>query len=201
MSWHPEEMPFFLDGMGGYQDLEFDVRRITAGGATFLSRRMGKQRFTSWQGGYEHSTDTFLFSPYGRVDAASARLDGFREQGGDPLALRFGSQDVDLRTTTIGFRMHYRMETGWGEWEPRVRLEYQRDFHEDDGVSIRYANQATSPVFFTTPLGLDEDRIVLELGSIFRTNWYGLLIRVDYLGVYGGANDNEHGLTFSFQED
>lgn len=201
MSWHPEDLPFFLDGMGGHQTLHFDVQRVSADGATFLGRRTGKQRFTSWAGGYEHRRDAFLFSPYARVDAANARLHGFAEEGDDPLALHYGSQAVDLRTTTLGFRMHYRMDTEWGAVEPRLRVEFQRDFHEDRGVAIRYANQADSPVFLTSPVALDRDRIVLELGTVLRTHWYGLLLRVDYVGVYGGYNDDEHALRFSFQED
>ena len=50
-------------------------------------------------------------------------------------------------------------------------------------------------------MGLDENRVVLELGTVLRTNWYDLLVRVDDLGVFGGANDNEHMVRFSFQED
>ena len=53
----------------------------------------------------------------------------------------------------------------------------------------------------TTPTGLDKSRIVVELGTLLRTNWYGLLLRVDYLGVFGGYNDNEHMVRFSMQED
>ena len=202
MSWHPEDLPFFLDGMGGYQRLEFDVRRFSPAGAAMLEgRRHGRQEFTSWAGGYEHETDTFLFSPYARVDAAEARLDGFLELGDNPYALQYGPQQIDLRTTTLGFRMKFRKTIEWGELEPRVRVEFQRDFHDESGVAISYANQASSPVFFTTPTGLDKSRIVVELGTLLRTNWYGLLLRVDYLGVFGGYNDHEHMVRFSMQED
>ena len=204
MSWHPEDLPFFLDGMGGYQKLDFEVRRFSPStGALLQGRRNGKQEFTSWSGGYEYRNEdeTFLFSPYARIDAANARLNSFSEEGTDPYALHFGAQDIDLRTSTLGFRMKYRMPTDWGEFEPRLRVEYQRDFHDDSGVAISFANQQDSPVFFSAPLGLDRNRVVVELGSIFRTNWHGLLIRVDYLGVYGGYNDNEHAVRFSMQED
>ena len=84
---------------------------------------------------------------------------------------------------------------------PSLRVEYQRDFHDESGLSIQYANQASSPVFFTTPVGLDTRRVVVELGTLLRANWYGLLLRVDYLGVFGGDNANEHMLRFSMQED
>ena len=57
------------------------------------------------------------------------------------------------------------------------------------------------PMDFQIVSSDDMRRIVLELGTLLRTNWYQLLVRVDYLGVYGGYNDSEHTLRFSFQED
>lgn len=194
-------LPWFLDMVGGYQRITFRLRRFVSDtGAVLEAPRDGTQAFSSWSSGYEHKGDAWTFSSYARMDLAQARLDAYSEAG-DPLhALSFGEQAIQTRTSTVGVRARFKRAIRWGTLEPRVRIEFQRDFHDASGAAIAYSDLQSGPVYVLPGDALDRNRMTIEVGTVFKSS-RGYVMRLEYRGVRGGAFDNDNALVFSFQDD
>jgi large repetitive protein len=189
-SYHPGAV-FFLDGLLGYQRLDYDLRRsLDANDGSVRGRRDGRQWFASLTTGAELGEAPWRFVPYARFDASRARLDGYTEIGDALYALRYERMDVDADSGSLGLRVEYRRRTGWGVISPQLRLEYQRDF-DGAGVGVlRYAD-LDGGLLYRVDLGdIDRDRFGLGLGAVFDfdNDWS---IRIDYLGQRSGdLSDN-----------
>ena len=177
-SYHP--LPFYLDGLLGVSRLDFDSTRfVTTTGDFADGKRDGTQVFGSLSAGYEHRDDNFLFSPYGRIEAAFTHLDSFTETGAGPYSLAFGSQNFDMLAGVVGLRAEYAIPMDWGVLNTRGRLEYTHDFAGSSQASIGYADLGTMPY-------------TLDLDSYMR----------DYLTVGLGVDaklDNDMTLSFDYQ--
>ena len=199
-SYRPS-LPFFIDMVGGYQRITFQLRRfVSASGNLLEAPRDGTQAFSSWSSGYEKKGDNWMLSGYARMDVAQAKLDGYSEDG-DPLyALSFDEQSIQTRTRVMGVRGKYKRAIAWGTLEPRFRVELQRDFHDESGVAITYSDLQSGPVYLLPGGELDRNRYIIEIGTIFKSKW-GFVMRLDYRGVRGGLYDDDNAITFSFQDD
>lgn len=199
-SFHPS-LPWFFDMVGGYQRITFQLRRFVAEtGDVIDSPRDGTQKFSSWSSGYEHKGEAWTFSSYARMDVSQATLDAYSEPG-DPLhALSFDEQAIQTRTSTLGVRGRFKRAIRWGTLEPKFRVEFQRDFHDQSGAAIGYSDLPAGPVHVLPGGELDRNRMVLELGTVLKTT-RGYVIRLEYRGVQGGLNDHDNSLVFSFQDD
>jgi outer membrane autotransporter protein len=129
--------------------------------------RNGSQVFGSLTAGYEFKRESFLLSPYARINAAWITLDAFTETGGLGGALNFSDQSANFVTSVLGFRGRYTMLTPWGALTPRFRVEYNHDFNNASSVSLRYADFITGPVFGLSVAPAERDRVTLGLGSDF----------------------------------
>lgn len=199
-SYRPS-LPWFIDMVSGYQRITFQLRRfVTDTGDMLEAPRDGTQAFSSWSSGYEKKGDKWVFSTYGRMDVAQAKLDEYSENG-DPLyALTFGEQSIETRTSTVGVRGKYKRSIPWGTLEPRFRVELQRDFHDESGAAISYSDLQSGPVYVLPGEELDRSRYIIEIGTIFKSRW-GFVMRLDYRGVRGGMYDDDNAIMFSFQDD
>ena|GEM_PF-767400 len=152
-SYHPA--PFYLDGLLGVSRLDFNsTRYVTTTGDFATGSRDGTQVFGSLSAGYEHRQDDLLFSPYGRIEAAHTRLDGFTETGAGPYSLAFGAQTFDMLAGVLGLRAEHAIPTEWGLLNTRARLEYTHDFTGSSQASMGYSDLGT------TPYTLDLDRYI-----------------------------------------
>ena len=199
-SYRPS-LPWFIDMVSGYQRITFQLRRfVTDTGDMLEAPRDGTQAFSSWSSGYEKKGEKWMFSTYGRMDVAQAKLDEYSENG-DPLhALSFGEQSIETRTSTLGVRGKYKRKIPWGTLEPRFRVELQRDFHDESGAAISYSDLQSGPVYVLPGEELDRSRYIIEIGTIFKSRW-GFVMRLDYRGVRGGMYDDDNAIMFSFQDD
>ncbi len=191
---------WFVDGVFGYQDLDFDVRRrVTVNNALVEGERSGEQWFGSLSVGADlQRGDALQLTPYARVDAARATLDGYTETGDAVYALRYESMDVDTTTGNVGLRMDYRVVQSWGSFVPSLRLEYQHDFKGDGSAVLRYADLASGPFYRADLVGYDRSRFLIGLGLRFGTLG-GFGGRIEYRGLVGDERD--HGLLLNLQKD
>jgi uncharacterized protein YhjY with autotransporter beta-barrel domain len=193
-SYHP--LPFYLDGLLGVSRLDFDSTRfVTSSGDFATGSRDGSQIFGSLSAGYEHREDGFLFSPYGRIDAAFTRLDGFTETGAGLQNLAVGSQSFDMVAGVIGMRAEYAIPLNWGALNTRGRLEYTHDFAGSSQASVGYADRGTLPY----TLNLDDymqDYLTVGLGVDARLD-NQMTLGLDYqtaLGFDGNAQSHMFGI-------
>ena len=197
-SWHPGES-FFLDGLLGYQRLSIDLRRYLTGPGGFVTgERDGKQWFASLSAGADIARDNMQFTPYVRIDAARATLDGYAERGHPFLALRYGDMDVDTLTGNIGMRLDFNHATTWGSITPRVRLEYQHEFQDNTSGTMQYADLPGGLVYRTDLVGFDRNRFVVGLGILFSTN-DDLSVGLEYRGLVG-SDDRDNGLMLNIEK-
>ncbi|MDH5833375.1 putative Ig domain-containing protein [Luteimonas sp. M1R5S59] len=187
----------FIDGLAGYQRLDFDLERyLTATGGSVQGRRDGDQLFASLSVGTDIARDAWQFTPYARLDAMRGALARYTEQGDDTWALSYGEQDVDTTTGNLGLRMQFRHGTHWGAFSPQLRVEYQHDLTAGGGASMRYAD-GLGPVYLTEVDGFDRSRLMLGLGLLFDLGRYS--IQVDYRGVVGSGEQRDNAVQLMFQ--
>ncbi|TXH70606.1 MAG: autotransporter domain-containing protein [Lysobacteraceae bacterium] len=197
-SYHPGGK-FFLDGLLGYQNLSYDLRRyVTTNGAFVTGSRDGTQWFASVSAGIDLDRDAWQFTPYARFDVAEATLDGYTESGDAIFALRYFDQDVETLTGNLGLRLNYRHETGWGMFSPQLRLEYQHEFRDNGSATMQYADLPGGLLYRAQLQGFDRNRFVFGLGALFMTD-YDLSFRIEYRGQVGGE-EQDRGLLLNIEK-
>jgi len=184
--------PFYLDGLLGISRLEFDsTRYVTTTGDFAAGSRDGTQVFGSLSAGYEHRQENLLFSPYGRIEVAHTRLDGFTETGAGPYSLAFGRQTFDMLAGVVGMRAEHAIPMEWGVLNTRGRLEYTHDFSGSSQASIGYSDLGTAPY----ALDLDRymrDYLTVGLGVDVKLQ-NDITLSVDYRTAFGfDGNAQDH---------
>ncbi len=193
-SYSPGDM-FFVDGLMGYQRLDYDLRRfVTTNGNFVEGSRSGTQLFGSVSAGADIQKGAWQFTPYVRADVARARLERYTETGDPIFALAYNSLEVDTDTGNVGVRIDYRREANWGLWSPQFRVEYQHDFKGNGAQTLRYADLPLGPFYRADLNDFDRSRLMLGLGVLFNfdNDWS---FKLDYRGLIGG--DTDHGLQFN----
>lgn len=163
----------FLDGLIGGSWLDFESRRyVTESGDFATGDRNGRQLFGSITASYDRRTESWLVSPYGRLDFSKSWLDGFTEKGGDSYALKYGDQTADTLSGIIGLRLEYTMLTDWGVLKPGARVEYVHDFAGSSTVNLGYADIDGLPYALKTEES-DSDYVTLgaSLNAAFENDW------------------------------
>jgi outer membrane autotransporter protein len=199
-SYHPGEH-FYLDGLLGYQWLSFDSRRYaTDTGGMVNGSRDGSQWFASVSTGLEYQRDNVRITPYARVDAARATLDGYAETGDAQYVLNYRDQDVDTTTTSLGMRLDWRYPVRWGMLSPQLRLEYQHDFQGASDAIMSYADMVGGPFYRARLQDQDRNRFVFGLGAMLQTerDW---ALRLEYRGLFGSENDSDRGVLLNLERN
>ena len=192
-SYSPGEV-FFLDGLWGYQKLDYDLRRFVTTNSNFVNgNRGGSQWFGSVSAGADIGAGDWQFTPYARVDVARATLDGYTETGDAIFSLRYEEMEVDTTTGNAGVRIDYRRETSWGIFSPQFRVEYQHDFKGSGAQTMRYADLLSGPFYRAEFSDFDRSRWMFGLGFLFdlENDWS---FKLDYRGLIGNGEDRDHGV-------
>ncbi len=192
-SYSPGEV-FFLDGVWGYQSLDYSQRRFVTSNGNFVNgSRNGSQWFGSVSVGADLQKGSWQFTPYLRGDVARARLNGFTEHGDAIFSLRYSALDVNTDTGNAGIRIDYRRAMSWGMFSPQFRVEYQHDFKGNGAQTLRYADLPAGPFYRADLNNFDRTRLMLGLGMLFNfdNDWS---FKVDYRGLIGSGDDTDHGL-------
>lgn len=182
----------FVDWLGGYQKLDFDLRRyVTLTGALLNSQRDGHQWFGTLSTGADILRGDWQLTPYARVDITRATLNGYSESSGSVFDLTFLDQDVNFLSIGAGARFKYRHKMAWGELLPQLRAEYQRNVERSADARVAYVDRVSGP-FSTIPLsGIGREEVTLggKLELLFDPNW---ALAVEYIGRIspGAGSDN-----------
>lgn len=195
-SYSPGDV-FFLDGLWGYQSLDYDLRRLVGTrGEAVNGSRGGTQVFGSVSMGADIHSGNWQFTPYLRGDMARAHLDSYTEQGDALFALHYDTLRMDTSTGNLGVRIDYRRNASWGVFSPQFRLEYQHDFKGNGAQTMQYANQLLGPLYSADLSNFDRTRLMLGVGMLFSldNDWS---FKIDYRGLIGNGEDTDHGFLFN----
>ncbi len=175
----------FVDGVAGYGTLSFDSRRWVTDASEFATgKRNGSQVFAQLSAGYEHRSDVWLISPYGRLSVSESKLDPFSESGAGLNALTYFGQTVTAVSGTLGLRTEYAHAFPWGVLLPYARVEYQHDFNGQSNAGLAYADLAgAGPAYYVNGNPYGRDRMQVGLGTRFRTG--PLTFGLDYNVMFG----------------
>ncbi len=156
----------YVDWLGGYQWLNFDLRRyVTTTGALINSNRSGRQWFVTGSAGADIETGNWMITPYVRIDLTRGRLNGYTENSGTLFDLRFLDQDVDFTSLGLGTKLNYEHRFSGGALLPRLRLEYLYDAERSGNALVAYRDLVSGP-FSSIPLaGLAREQLMLGLGT------------------------------------
>ncbi len=195
-SYSPGDV-FFMDGLWGYQSLDYDLRRfVTTNGNFVTGSRSGTQLFGSVSMGADIQNGAWQFTPYARIDVARADLEKYTESGDPIFSVAYDNLEVDTDTGNVGVRIEYRREVNWGMFSPQFRVEYQHDFKGNGAQTMRYADQLTGPFYSADLSDFDRTRLMLGLGVLFSldNDWS---FKIDYRGLIGSGDDTDHGFLFN----
>jgi uncharacterized protein YhjY with autotransporter beta-barrel domain len=182
---------FFIDGVLGYSILHFDLNRfVTDAGGYASGHRDGSDVFASLAGGYEYHNDSWMLSPYGRIEIMSATLDPYTEMASEASALSYEQQGVRMLTGNVGLRAEKDYDLGFAKLVPNARVEYQRHFEKADDETLGYADQTTSgPGYTVTTAPAQRTQELVEVGGkLIRS--HRISLSLDYGRTFG--NDSEH---------
>jgi uncharacterized protein YhjY with autotransporter beta-barrel domain len=192
----------YFDWLGGYQALDFDLRRyVTPTGQLVNSNRSGRQWFGTVSTGADIETGNWLITPYARIDLTRGRLNGYTENSGSVFDLAFLDQDVDFTALGLGTRINYRHIFKGGALLPRLRFEYQYDLERNADARVAYFDLVSGP-FSTIPLtGLAREQLVLGAGAELQLE-AALALEFEYLNrsASGSGSDQsvQVGLKYKF---
>jgi large repetitive protein len=192
----------FIDWLGGYQWLDFDIRRyVTSTGALVNSNRSGSQWFATGSAGADIATGNWQITPYARVDVRRGTLNGYTENSGSLFDLRFLDQQVDLTSMGLGTVVNYQHRFRRATLLPRLRIEYLSDIERSGEARVAYADLISGP-FSVIPLtGISREQLTLGLGTevVFGE---ALSLELEYLGriAAGSGTDQtvQAGLSLKF---
>lgn len=191
----------FLDAMLGVGTLDFDSSRYVAPIAAFAGgRRSGSQLFGSLAGGYEMRTGNLTWSPYGRIDFSTDRLNRSTESGAGAYALQYQRQTSTSVQGAIGLRAESLHALDFGYAVPRLRVEYRHAFKRSGDAYVRYADQIGGPLYRLAAGGDARNLLVLGLGSDFILR-DGLSLGFEYQLSHSFANASTHALRLRLSKD
>ncbi|MBX8827196.1 cadherin-like beta sandwich domain-containing protein [Ochrobactrum sp. SFR4] len=182
---------FFIDALVGGSILDFESTRfITPDGDLTDGKRDGRQLFGSLTAAYEFRRETWLVSPYSRLEMSRSWLDGYAEGGESIYRLTYGNQTVDTVTGVVGLRANYAIDYTWGRLTPGVRVEYAHDFQGASRAAMGYSALGGLPyVLDIKGEGSDSGNIGLSLDFSFENAW---TTGIEYQTGFGGFGARDH---------
>jgi len=135
----------FIDGVLGYGTLDFNTNRfIDASGGFATGKRRGDQLFGAVITGIEYHIDGWMWSPYGRLEVMSAKLNQYSESASGVNALTYFQQTVRTTNGVLGMRAESKFATSFGTLIPRARLEFSHQFQGAGDATMAYADLAAA---------------------------------------------------------
>lgn len=125
---------FYVDAIGSYVDADYTFERnavFQVSARNFdlpvdtRGETSGNQLALGLGAGYDQSAGSLTYGVYGRFDYQDSSIDGYRETGGNGLALSVGSADVDQTIVTLGARLSSAISTGTGVLVPQAFVEFE----------------------------------------------------------------------------
>ncbi|MDR0184221.1 autotransporter domain-containing protein [Lysobacter arvi] len=199
--WRPAQR-WFVDGIVGWGDLDFDMRRHSeAANATASASRGGEQAFGALTAGYEHGGGIGMtLTGYGRLDASRTTLDAYREQGLGLYDLAYGSQRIENSGASLGVEGSFPILTPRGTaFRPYWMLEYRETLENRSDVELNYVVLPVDGGYVLGMRGYGDNALTygggfdMELGSGWKLSVLGRRQHAD-----GLRPSSTLGLTISF---
>jgi hypothetical protein len=166
---------FFVDWLGGYQWLDFGLRRYATPTHLMVdSDRSGHQWFGSISAVADWRSPAWRFAPYLRLDTTRGTLGAYAESSGSLFDLAYLDQSVDYTSMSVGARYERYIQIGRsGHLAPRVRLEYQYDIERKGVARVGYVDQTPAQFSTISGFGFSRDRVLFAGGAelAFDTDW------------------------------
>jgi uncharacterized protein YhjY with autotransporter beta-barrel domain len=119
------------------------------------------------------------------VDWMKTRLENYSESGGEGFALNVPTREIVTRRGRVDLGVAHTMSTGWGVWQPQVRVGWRHEFaNASRALSVSFAGDANNtPITFDTE-DPDNGWGELALSSVF-TFTHGHSAFVEYRQRFG----------------
>ncbi|MCX7207723.1 MAG: autotransporter domain-containing protein [Proteobacteria bacterium] len=160
---------FFVDGVLGYGQLDFELNRfVTATNSVLTAQRDGEQVFGSLATGYEYREEQLMISPYARVEWMTAKLAAYSEADTGRQGLSFEAQTMNSLTAKLGLRGERHFQWAAAKIIPRFKVEYQQHLENADDAKMRYSDLAEQGLRYTAAFRpASQHQGFIELGSRF----------------------------------
>ena len=158
----------FVDAVAGAARLDFDTTRTIAS-AILRGSRTGDELFGSVSAGLDLRGGDWAFSPYGRVQAVTATLGEYAEDGDAATALHFARHAINQTTGVVGFVGNYRLELDGGVLEPTLRGEYHWSLRRSGVANLGYATGMADMPYQVMLSAFDDHRTVGAIGLRWTT--------------------------------
>lgn len=196
-SWRPAN-DWFVDGVIGLTDLDFDSRRWVVGllgqaGGYADGERSGDVRFASAAFGRTLRRQGLAADLYVRMEGRDIALDGFTETSGGLSALAWDAIDQSGLSVNLGASWRWVIESRrFGVLRPTVRLEWSHELEDIEIQGVRYADWAASPTYLIPLDGWSRDALNLDLGAEWSLS-DRLMLSLGYRGMLGDASSSHGG--------
>ncbi|PPD31637.1 MAG: hypothetical protein CTY19_13525 [Methylomonas sp.] len=151
-----------VEATASYGGFKYDTsRNISFLGTNSVAKASpeGGQYAFSWGGGYDFTYQALTVAPYARGEYSNLDIDGYSESG-SLYAVRFGKQNIESLTSTVGIQTSYAVSVPWGVLIPQLRGEWHHQFMDggrqvtagfvaDPSTSFSLSNDGPSRDFYT----------------------------------------------------
>ena len=135
----------FVDGLVGYGDTHFSIRRFDSSASGFLvGERTGGTVYGSVNASIEQKFGSFSFAPYAGVQFTSFALNAYTETGFADAAFVFGRTAASSGSAILGLHAKYDLITPWGKLSPTGRIEYRELATGEVNQAINYASDPST---------------------------------------------------------
>jgi len=195
-SWRPADA-FYIDGVLGYADLDFDSRRWVTGLAGQPDgyadgSRTGDVRFASASFGRVTTGEGFTTDLYARLDARDITLDSFTETGGGLSSLIWSEVEQSSLSANLGASWRWVVDSRrYGTLVPSARIEWSHEFEDIGDQAVRYADWAASPNYLVPLTAWSRNSVNLDLDAEWSLS-DRLVLGFGYRGALGDASTS-HG--------
>jgi uncharacterized protein with beta-barrel porin domain len=182
----------FVDGVLGYSDIKFKSTRYDSNASGLLSgSRSANSLFGSLAISDEHTSGSFKFAPYLRVDVVKTQLNAYSETGDPDWAMSYMKTAILSQSSVVGVRGQYDIDMSWATVSPTVRVEYRHIFNGQVAQSMAYVSSpSTSYQMSINPNAKDSITTGLGLKIFDKGNISG---RLEYLLTTAGNKIQSQG--------
>jgi uncharacterized protein with beta-barrel porin domain len=188
-----------IDAAVGHAWIDYKLqRRAELPGVMDVTARSstdGRQLFGTVGVMYDVPVQAATISPFGRLEAARLKVDGFTEAGADPLGLVVESQRAHSLTSALGVQASYAISTEAGIVQPQARIAWMHEFRNSAReVGAHFQQDLASTRFSITTDKPDRDWLDIGAG-VSLTTVQGFTAFVDYEGSFARSDLDRHRFT------
>jgi uncharacterized protein YhjY with autotransporter beta-barrel domain len=131
---------FSVDGYVGWSGIDYDITRnisysLTCGcdsvNSVATAQTTADKATAGLAATYRFAYQSLSILPRLKFDYIGTFIDGYTEQGGDGLALKYKDQDIHSFKSELGIDLNYAVSTAWGVFVPYTYAGYVHEFSND----------------------------------------------------------------------